>query len=305
MNSLYFMALSFIVGDPDQAPPIPQEQSSYEKAHNDAVRLKKPLVITIGNIDIRKISGTVWCWLPSINDDDTPRIIVVNPPNLRGLAYRSDEEIVISRGANPFRKGEIKIAEDEEPWLASVAKPKGTVRYLPTLLTQEIAVTNDRDRITPVSKFNLPTKWHVPGGLDGVEGWSSTLYKYIPKDASDNHHIGNILVVNGIPNGRGGFFTQQNRGHKRSYPVGTIFTDVLSNANGEVIEHREWEKINDYGEIKWIPGVYRTNAQRPEGFPKIKSNQCITCHSEAGTGGYATGLIPGGDNILSDPFPGL
>ena len=54
------------------------------------------------------------------------------------------------------------------------------MRYRPARFTQRIAVTNDRDSITPVPRSATEAKYQVPGGLVGVVGWRSSLYKFIP-----------------------------------------------------------------------------------------------------------------------------
>jgi hypothetical protein len=183
-------------------------------------------------------------------------------------------------------------AELGEPPLPTAYEPDlgRAIRFSATKWTQEIAVTNSRDRITQVPITGLAAKWHVSGGMVGVKGWTSDKYKYLP--ATVTHWVGNISVLNSL-----GYY-QQNRGVRRSYPDGTEFHDVLRNADGVVFEHRTRKKMNGVWDSQV---VYRDVAARPAGYFGLKQS-CASCHNEAGTGGYAVGLVPGGDTVLSDPL---
>lgn len=164
------------------------------------------------------------------------------------------------------------------------------VRFASTKWTQEIAVTNSRDRITQVPIAGLEAKWHVSGGMVGVKGWTSDKYKYLPTAAA--YWVGNINVLNSLG------YHQQNRGIRRAYPDGTEFHDVLRNDAGIVFEHRVRKKDNGL----WASQViYRDLEARPIGYYGL-TQSCASCHSEAGTGKYAAGLVPGGDTVLSDPL---
>lgn len=197
-----------------------------------------------------------------------------------------------------YRQGELVQPDDDlkaaGPWPNDLEKPKGMVRYRPSRFTQEIAVTDNQDRIIPVLRDKLEDHWKVPGGLVVAKGWRSDLYKYVP--VQYHEYVGDISVLNSL-----GYF-QSNRGWKRSYPNGTYFADVLSNDKGEVFEVRYREKDNG----KWFNTVaYRNVNARPKGYFRINTTQCNSCHNQAGTGGYAVGLVPGGDTVLSDPFLAL
>lgn len=164
------------------------------------------------------------------------------------------------------------------------------VRYQPTSWTQEIAVTDGRDRITPVPISRLEGKWQASGGLLGIKGWVSEKFKYVP--SGGYHWVGDIAVLNGFNS------YQNNRGIKRSYPDGTVFHDVLRNDAGVVFEHRVRSKA---GGMWRSEVVHRDAAARPAGYTGLKVS-CASCHSMAGTGTYASGLVPGGDTILSAPL---
>jgi hypothetical protein len=182
------------------------------------------------------------------------------------------------------------------PWPKDLPFPEGMVAYYPAQHTQRIAVTDGRDSITPIHRSNLEHKWQVPGGMSGVDGWHSDLYRYVPSRPTE--YVGNIPVFNGSND-------QMNRGWIRRYPNGTIFADVLSNRDGKVFEVRMRSKENGV----WTDDVaYRDKSARPVGYNGFSSRQCVECHNHtngAGTGGYASGLVPGSDTVLSDPFSAL
>lgn len=180
------------------------------------------------------------------------------------------------------------------PWRWSDADvPEYMERYTPAKYTQEIAVTNGRDRITPVHRSRLKEKWRVPGGLAGIDGWASELWQWAPR----NLWVGNIPVLNSYGH------VQNNRGWKVSYEPGTEFLDVLRNTqSGEVFEVRKAMKT-EKGWQRFV--TYRNAAERPRGYHGPKGLNCHSCHDEAGSGGYATGLVPGGDTVLSMPFAAL
>lgn len=159
-------------------------------------------------------------------------------------------------------------------------------------------MTNDVDRITPIDRRRGKDqhKWAVPGGLFGVTGWKSTLYKHVPYGTA--RWVDNIPVWNGTN-------YQNNRGWVRSYADGAMFVDVLTNEKtGKVFEARIAEKH----EGKWERYVaYKDVTQRPPGYHGLQM-KCVACHNNVdgpGTGGYAEGLVPGSDTVVSDPFPEL
>jgi len=184
-------------------------------------------------------------------------------------------------------------------WPEGIPFMRGLVKYSPAQFTQEIAVTDGRDRISKVHRTRIDDqhKWATPGGLYKVNGWKSDLYKYIPEGGQ--LWVGDIAVKNSF-----GYF-QNNRGWKRSYPDNALFVDILSNIKSKkVFEARIAEKING----KWQRYVaFKDQSERPPGYYGLKM-KCSTCHNKIdgpGTGGYATGLVLGGDEIISDPFPAL
>lgn len=175
-------------------------------------------------------------------------------------------------------------------WDSPVPYPEGMQSYTATKYTQSIYVLNDRDTIDRVPIKKLEPKWHQSGGMANISGWKSQKYRLIPESVRD--YIGTIEVKNSF-----GHY-QPNRGLKRSYPDGTRFDDVLTNDQGAVFEHRTRRKSDG----KWESEVaYRNVKARPDDYDGLKQS-CASCHNEAGSGGYAVGLVPGGDTVLSDPL---
>lgn len=199
-----------------------------------------------------------------------------------------------SRAARPFSVDEPQATADGDAKLPVGKMPPQGEKYVRAKYTQEIAVTNGRDRITPVNRFRLASWTHQSGGMEGVLGWRSEAFRRVPKEASP--YIANLGVLNSFG------YIQYNRGWARSYPDGTRFDDVLTNTkSGKIFEHRVAFKAKG----EWTRRViFSDHAQRPAGYTGLKQS-CSSCHDQAGTGGYATGLVPGADTIISDPFPAL
>jgi hypothetical protein len=198
---------------------------------------------------------------------------------------------------------------------APAPKPKAA-RYVPDIpgrkydgakFTQSISVLNDRDRIEPAPILKMPDRrWHQPGGMEGVTGWRSERFRFLPDGHRVRAWIGNVEVENSIRTGRlkadgtPEHFKQHNRALLRSYPDGTRFDELLVNADtGDVFEHRVRLKKDG----KWLSEVYhKDEGAFPKGYSGLTAS-CSSCHAEAGTGKYDAGLVPGGDTVLSDPLP--
>lgn len=210
--------------------------------------------------------------------------------------------------ARPFSSSRPRTAEDlldplsRSSWLAEDVDAEltkaGLAKYRSAKNTQSIYVVTEvngyrHDQIDRIPRASLLKKWQVPGGMEHSQGWSSQLYKHVPSPPKS--YIADIPVKNSF-----GYF-QNNRGWKREYPNGTVFVDALSK-DGKVFELRVAEKKDG----AWHRFVdYRDRSARPHGFQKISAGDCRSCHDEAGTGGYAVGLVPGGDTVISDPFAAL
>ena len=297
-----FVFLALVLGQ-SQAPPInfPQqaplimvekELSPYEQSAYRALSEGKLFVVFL-ETKMVPVPGAICYQYHGRFGNVQPPAVVISEPDGKGW-FKIKE---VRRQPRPFLslpEAEAAAVDDDDlPWVHGIEKPLGLVRYLPAKFTQEIAVTDNRDRITPVQRTRLEKKWQVPGGFVGVTGWQSRLYKTIPENYMA--YIGNIQVWNGSN-------FQMNRGHKRAYPIGTEFHDVLTNEKGEIFEHRIAEKKAE-GWSRYVS--YKNIAARPYGYHGLLGTKCASCHSEAGSGGYGVGLVPGGDTVISDPFTGL
>lgn len=177
--------------------------------------------------------------------------------------------------------------------------PTSSVLYEPSKVTQYV------DRNTPVDKLgrplgptlrrtlqvpikNLPDRdWHQSGGMRGVRGFLSLKYR------SDTvwHGYAKIPTLNASGH------IQRENGIAREFVDGSRFDDVLW-FNGRVFEWRTLTK--EKGE--WLGEVtFKDEKARPPGYTGLKQT-CASCHTKAGTGGYAAGLVPGGDGIFSAPL---
>jgi hypothetical protein len=173
--------------------------------------------------------------------------------------------------------------------------PKGAVRYESETHTQKVFVLSERDVIQRVRiRDLLDRRWHQPGGLEGVTGWTSERYRTLPDGVGVRVWVGDLVVKNGLG------YRQPNKAILRIYPEGTRFDEILRNSETKkIFEHRS-RILKSSG---WESRVeYAGSAARPRGYSGLKVS-CASCHREAGTGGYAEGLVPGGDTVLGDPMP--
>lgn len=302
MNVILFAALTL-----GQSQPFPSYTKANQVAAKDAV-----VLVTFVGCPPRQVKGASVAKAKEL-DGFPDHCIVISYGDGSQLYWRStlsanatDAEIerqVSPRVASPFpsssgkRQGPLTADDDNlatGPWPMSVAKPEGLQRYKRAQYTQEIAVTNDRDRITPVHRLALDPKWHQSGGMEGVTAYRSDLYRLFPFEP--RAYVGNIGVLNSFGH------IQQNRGWRREFPDGTRFDDVLSNTEtGKVFEHRMATKSAGVWTRKVI---FRDEAHRPAGYVGL-TQTCSSCHDAAGSGGYAVGLVPGSDTVLSFPFSAL
>ena len=190
---------------------------------------------------------------------------------------------------NPF------VVDDDRPerWPNGLKFPSEMKPYKRSEFTQNIFTTNGFTvhHIEPVRRSNLERKWQVSGGMADVKEFRSDLYRYFPEYPST--WVDNIPVWNGSN-------FQNNRGWKIEWPDGSKFMDVLSN-KGEVFEIRQRKKESG----KWNSLVlFEDPKARPIGYTGL-SVSCASCHSQAGTGSYGAGLVPGGDGVISVGFKAL
>jgi hypothetical protein len=179
--------------------------------------------------------------------------------------------------------------------LAVPALPPDAVEYAPAKYTQAISRLTGFDGITrpmivPVPIKDIDPKWHRSGGMTATMKFTSRKYKSGGKPV---YSLGGISVKNSL----NAFQTE--RGILRVYPVGARFDDVLLNDDGVVFEHRTRVKDADG---KWRSKIiYRDEDANPKGYAGL-GESCASCHNQAASGGYSSGLVPGGDGVLSDPL---
>ena len=291
-------------------PRVPQSfvsESTTADQIRDAANLGKPLVVYVGTVSLPVAGATTL----RADDHGKPGIYVYRPDGKGwfGTGERfdldTDHELiqaaiaprVVSRPAIPFAERKQRIAEDDLStagrWSPGIEKPSGLVRYKRAQYTQEIATTNGRPRITPVHRLNLESRWHQSGGMDGITGWRSDVYRLIEAEP----YQARLPVLNSF-----GFF-QNELGWTRVYPPNARFDDVLSNTEtGKVFEHRTATKAKGV----WTRRViYSDETQRPADYTGLTVT-CASCHdSFPGSGGYASALVMGADGVFSDPFPSL
>lgn len=317
MYATILMAMTLV--QPLQAPPIerlpqaPLVVITYDDAHNQAIKEQKRLAVFVGT-PARDIPGVVtvsvkrdshWLKFPDKSlvvygplvglPADLYLLGVINP-NAPDAEIRDGGRKAVSQAASPFERFS---ADDDDAaagrWRKLFPFLAGGERYKPAKYTQEIAVTDGRDRISPVPRSQTEPIWHQPGGMQGVTGWRSDLFKFAP---SPQTFIADISVRNEF-----GYF-QPNRGYVRRYQAGTWFADVLSNAvTGKPFEVRVIEKQADGTWDRYV--AFKSVKDRPQGYTGLQFT-CAACHSRfPASGNYAGPLVPGSDGVFSDPVPEL
>lgn len=264
----------------------------------------KPYVLFVGR-ELKTVPG-----YQSVRDDNYMRegVFLVMPGRKFHVLYHDDhtkahENVLmlsgqgVSQPAVPFGLfAKRRIVDDNIKvsgrW-PSMGRLAGMERYQPFELTQSIFkyVNNPNGIIRGVNRSATEAKYQVPGGLLGVSGWRSELYRTKIRAVERPAFIG---VKNDSNN------YQNEVAFLRSYPDGAEFDDVLINiSTNRVFEHRVAQKVDG----KWERFVaYRDSTQAPPGYVAPRSKDCSSCHKDAASGGYGVGLAPGGDEIFSDPF---
>lgn len=203
----------------------------------------------------------------------------------------------VSQTATPFVEPPSSAERDGDdvaagPWPKSLPKPNELRRFTRARYTQAIATTNNAPSIDLVHRSRLEAKWQVPGGLEGIVGWRSDVYRMRAK-------VKTWRAFMPVRNSFGYF--QNELGYTRSYEDGATFADVLS-TEGKVFEVRyavkrdgQWDRFVAFKDV----------SARPHGYVPPTSRQCVECHSQTGSGNYGVGMVPGGDSIISEPLEGL
>jgi len=256
----------------------------------------KPLVLFVA-IPVREVVGCVTVRVSDLDGNAKQRITVFRAGATVGEVLwpdASDKRIRIAAGleqpiaAGPFlRPGEVPTADDN----LDGGLPSFLADLEPYTTATRVQFTERRwsGVISSVSRAgNLELKWRVPGGLAGVNGWSSRLYR-------SKSMLASVFLVRQDPNDSVSAVTWS-----RNYPDGAVFADVLRNESGRVFEVRvaekragEWERFVAYRDI----------GARPHGYNQPRRSECRACHDEAGRSEYGGAAVPGADTVISEPIP--
>jgi hypothetical protein len=260
------LVLVLMIGQQQEEPPILsthppllampsfKKEPTFWDALKQAKTTNNPLVVFAG-IPAQKVPGVVvFAGGADLDPKGRPSVLIYLPVNGEvqgGRRYDPGINVLETLGrqmaqeyqplAVPFVRPDLRgDGKAAGPWPGMFPFPKRLNRFKPTQVTQEIFVLGnngiDRDVINAVPRSRLEAKWQVPGGMEGIKGWKSDLYRYVPYEP--DHWIGDISVLNSFNN------FQKNRGHLRSYPDGTEFHDVLSK-DDVVFEHRIRDKAGN------------------------------------------------------------
>ncbi len=293
---------------PPNAPPVRtpkvaevvQPPRSEYPSYSDPIYF--PAVVFIGTKP-REVGGLTSCVEPlGFSGETRPSVAVFYKRGESGLRFDpgiSDDAIraaakslapgkeqptrAIPFSPRQLRVGEVAAADGDEDISGQLTFLKDLEPYTTAQNTQH---TQRRDvgYIEAVPRSTLKAEWLVPGGLEHARGWKSRLLK---------NRTAVATVFLDRPDGDAVLWS-------RSYPNGSVFADVISNAKGKVVEVRVAEKRDGV----WDRFVaFKNHAQAPPGFRKFRSSECAICHNQAGHAAYGAGAIPGADGILSDPIP--
>lgn len=171
-------------------------------------------------------------------------------------------------------------------WGPGVPFPAGMERYERDGFTQLLHVGRDSEPLaSKVSGERLPEQFRVSGGMEGLTGWRSTKYRLFPAPPMDG--VARIALAGGV----------KLPGLVRTYPDGSQFHDVLTNADGKVFEHRRRVLEGD----RWTNAVlFRDSDAAPEGYHELGLKACAACHRNPGSGEVGKPLIAGGSQVFSD-----
>lgn len=280
--------------------PLFAQNAAYPDVHAKSIKDGKPLVVGIGcaapsgdwaTATVTKLDGyKAPCIVVAVPRKDYQDWKATLPPTATAADVRKVLSRPEVRAAVPFRPGEIALPDDDEnsrSMPASVAEMMLSLTpYNAATMTQ---TTNRRvtGMLFPSLRSALELKWRVPGHMEGVRDWSSKLYK--------SDHQPKVFLARQEP-----FDSVAAVTWFREYPDGTKFMDVLRNGGGNVFEVRAAEKVAG----KWDRGIiYRDIDARPESYEPPTRKQCAGCHQLAGVAVYGGAAVPGGDEVISDPYP--
>lgn len=279
---------------PGYIEPVSGGYIAYKDAHTRSLETGLPVIVYVG-VQPKLAEGRFVTVVPAMRGYVAGDVIECQ-------SFADDFTFVryLARGRQPLavpfdNSGRLTVDVDDIsgrlPFLRDM-EPYESAKY-----TQLSSNRSGRGANSIVTRTSLESKWRVPGGLAGLSGWSSALYRgksnrvrnyFERSDPSDQYRVNTGEIW-------GSEFI-----HKRAYDDGAIFADVLRNAKGETFEVRVSEKHGG----KWDRYVAYFNSEAsPRGYARV--TRCGDCHDRAGGGEYGGPRIPGGDTVISEPLAGI
>lgn len=284
------IAITLLISQPPSVPIPPPSVPirSAQFKHYTEMSLKGVLITFIDTTP-RVVKGLAVCRTESL--PGFTRSIVVSRDGwwVATLpATATDAEI---RQAAGLEKMAIPFADASDVW--PVGLLDDMEQYASTKVTQQSFNRSGNGAHQWVSRTTLDAKWNVPGGLVGITGWTSTLYRGRSNKVKVSYDRWEPKTwVNDDGSIWGSEFV-----YKRTYAT-AVFADVLR-YSGKVFEVRIAEKHDGQWQ-RYI--AYKNRAARPLGYHPLRSSDCASCHQQAGSGVYAGARVPGGDTIISESF---
>ncbi len=315
MFQFLLVLLSF--GDISQPPPFPRFQSVYMNVMDSAAKRNRVAVVFVGHNDTaigRNFGAVVVSGVAEKIEGYPARCVVVCKPDGAGWMNHArtlpegatDAQIreavtgeQVSLPATPFGvRAALQIADasrwlsrEEQQrlrklWPSKVAFPEGFRFYEPTQYSQYLAVSDNVEVIIPfhrdqdqafsndrpaLNPNRHVAEWTAPGGLVGVprSEWRSFTGVSFPAGSVVASFQGRVAVPTAP---RGSLPKEQ-----WEWPDGTIFGDMLVNAQGEVFELRMREKISADQWDSLTP--YKNKLARPDGYTGA-GKKCAECHDK-------------------------
>lgn len=312
MNALYLAAV-LLAAQPTTKP------LTYSEGIKRAQSENKPLVVFVGDFlpikgQTDRLNDVVWCKAPALDGYVNGSIVVSRSQDkqlcwVKTLSPVSTSKDILdatnlpvplfqqqgaSQTATPFVPPSAQPDDNELARSLRAANP-AIANYIDTLTPYRSAtMTQQTFRrwsgfIGPFPRLQLEAKWRMPGHLEGVNGWKSRLFK--------SEHRPKVFLARQEPYDNDAAVTWF-----RQYPDGATFADVLCNSDGVVFEVRMAEKVNGRWE-RFI--AYKDATARPANYTPPTRAACAECHRQAGISAYGGAAIPGGDEVLSDPYDDL
>lgn len=261
---------------------------TYAEGRRESIATGRPLAVFVGRA-ARVVPGRLACEAPSLHGFAIGDVVECRPSGGGLFFERYLEKGVQPIQAAPFREGEVRTVDDDKDAISLVAF-LGEMEPYARARRSQISFRRWQGFIAPFPRSRLDPKWNTPGGLIGVSGWSSRLYRTKGTKARE-------FLIRQDPGDSSSTVTWD-----RSYPDGTAFADVLRNDKGKIFEIRLAEKLDGVWD-RYV--AYRNRDARPHGYAPPGREMCVACHRKAGRSEYGEAANPGGDDVFSDPMEAL